>query len=377
MNKKLDQKGAVAILTVVIFATIITVLITAYLASSVTQTSEAQTYDFSTRAFYAAESGIQDTVREIKASGNIQDKTDCTPRPPNISGVIGTSIDFGLSYSCQLIHVNPSSLTGTVIPGEQSAMAQLIPSSGASPKKIVIRWSTQQPQDPNDPINSVITPRFTNKKTFTPNNSWISGNGVGNPVHALLRVSVIDHPKGTFSRDGADRISQRVVFLNPSSVSYKDADVDFKKSSNNVSQQQKEFINNAECYDSNSTPPPASNMGDFRCKQAIDISDYNFNSSSVYVRVGSVYRTTDFDIQLLDASSNPIPLSGGQINIDITGKAGVNTYRRIKQNFSLGGFQLQYGPDAALVAGEGICKQIVLTTNYNSFRSLCNPLATP
>ncbi len=367
MNKKLDQTGAVALITVVIFATIITVLITAYLRSAVSQQKESITYDFSNRAFYAAESGVQDTIREIRTNpALLTDKTNCTPRSASANF---EAPNFGLSYNCQLITLTPEALTGRVEPNRQSAMIRLEPVNPVSSPKLVLRWSSQA-VDPTDPV---LYPRQDPDKLFQPKSKWFWDFQPTKIIHPPLRVSVFDHPiSGNFTRG---QINQRQVILNPTSTSQ--GSVNFKKINNTVQTQQEELINNAECYASNSATQPAY-MNSYSCKQTIDISNgYSFSTSAIYARVGSIYGATNFSLELL-SNGTPVPLKNSQVLIDITAKAGDNTYRRLQQAVPVGNFQLQSGPNAALLAGEGICKQIVLgagtdTSVFNGNPG-CNPL---
>lgn len=370
MNKKLDQTGAVALITVVIFATIITVLITAYLRSAVTQQKESISYDFSNRAFYTAESGVQDTIREIRTNpALLTDKTICTPRSALANF---EAANFGLSYNCQLVTLTPEELTGRVEPNRQSAMIRLEPVNPVvTNPKLVLRWSSQLPLGSTDPV---LYPRQDSTKLFKPSSKWSYDLDPTKNIHPPLRVSVFDHPiSGNFTRG---QINQRQVILNPTSTSQ--GAVDFIKVNNTVQKQQEELINNAECYASNNTTQP-SYMNSYSCKQTIDINGYLFSgpsASAVYVRVGSIYGATNFSLELL-SNGTPVPLKNSQVLIDITAKAGDNTYRRLQQAVPVTNFQLQNGPNAALLAGEGICKQIVLgstDTTVFSGNAGCNPL---
>lgn len=370
MNKKLDQNGAVAIITVVIFATIISVLITAYLRSAVTSQKQSVDYDFSNRAFYAAESGVQDTIRLIRSdNAYLANKTDCDP-------VITSSTDFnaanfGLSYNCQLVTVSPAVLSGRVEPNKQSAMIRLEPSTPlVGSQNLVLRWSSQVPPGSSE---TVMYPKEGDSKLFKPISSWFLDDDGTQPIHPPLEISVFDHPSaGTFSRS---QISQRRAYLNPTDADNSDPSVNFTKASNSVPVQQEQLFSNAQCYISNVTPPSAAGMNSYSCKKTVDITGYNFSTSAIYVRISSLYSATDFSLELLD-NSTPVQLKNSQALIDITGKAGSNTYRRVQQAVPLSNFQIQSGPNAALVAGQGICKQFQLGTGTDVYNSNpgCNPL---
>lgn len=371
MNKKLDQRGAVAIISVVIFATIISVLITAYLRSAVVSQQQSTNYDLSTRAFYSAESGVQDTIREIRLdSSKLADKNTCSPF--SNSNPDFNAPDFGLSYNCQLITITPTKLTGEVIPNEQYAMIRLEPNAPvASDPKLVVRWSDQVQAGSTKPV---LYPRGGASKQFKPFSNWLVGANPSKPIHPPLEVTVIDHPIEPDSFARSD-INQRKVFLNPTKASNNnDGEVNFKKAANSVATQQDQLFNNAKCYESNEASIPPE-MDSYSCMETIDIKGYLFTDSAVYVRVGSIYGATNFSLELIDGV-NPVSLKNSQALIDITGKAGDRTYRRVQQAVPLSNFQIQYGPGAAIVAGEGICKQLVLGNDTSVFTSNtgCNPL---
>ncbi len=366
----MNQSGAVALISVVVFATIITVVITAYLRSAVSQQKESVNYDLNNRAYYAAESGVQDAVRAIKNTpASAVDKDTCTPLAGG--GLVGTSANFNLSYTCQIVDVDPAELTGTVSPNSQSVMIKLDPAVAppAGQYKIVVRWSPKSNTD-------VLYPRGTDEPLFPPNNQWFQGGNPAKPVHALLRVAVITHPAGSFSRTS---INQRVAFLNPTNEA---AGLDNSSTgyggwvlldtTDDMLTQQKGLFNNATCYDSNDPAIPAT-MGTYSCMRTIRLTNYNL-ANPTYIRIGSAYRSTDFSVTLTDNSGVVIPIKNSQVAVDVTGKAGENTYRRIKQTVKLDGYKIESGPDAALVAGEGICKQITLGGTVANYKSDCNPL---
>jgi len=360
MNKKLDQQGAIAIISVVIFATIITVLITAYLRSAVSQQAQSLSYDFSTRAFYAAESGVQDTVRALKSDTSlVKNKDSCAPMTGSEADF--GKPDFGASYSCQLIKVNPTTVTGSTSTNVEGALIKLQPQDlNAENTSLIVQWSTKI-GDQN------LYPRDGDTAQFPQTNRWFAGGRSGEPVHDLLRVEVVDHPNTSFSRDD---ITQRVAFLNPTKDTDADPSVDFSKSTpRDIKKEQKELFTNANCQTTEDR--------EYACKQTIDLGGYKFTDRSVYVRITSVYRNdTKFSVQLADTASALLPLTNTQVEIDVTAKAGDDTYRRIRQTVSLGGYKTQDldgGSASAVTVGEGICKNFVISNDPNTFNSGCTP----
>lgn len=381
--RRLNQNGAVSFLSVIIFTIIISVIILAYMQSATQQQRNASNYDFSTRAYYAAESGIQDTIRAFKSDTNLRQngKTDCGPLAPNNAGTIGAGPEYGLSYTCQLVTARPEAITGTIGPDSGTAMIRLDASGSpiqGNPDRyrLIIRWSL--PSADGDRIA-----RTNSQPQFEQLNSWNSSN-----YHALVRMSLIKAPKiGTFS---SNDISQRVLFLNPvhpdnGGVGNKP---DLLSSNASLETQQAELFHNARCYDSGSIPstgvsPPPHNgyacVASFTLDNTTGSGNYNLSTNAVYLRLSALYTTTNFSVSLgvQNAPATTYPLANIQGVMDVTGKAGTNVYRRVQQAVALNtGYSIDNEPDAALIGAEGICKYFSLGTTSATFNAnpKCNPL---
>lgn len=370
-RKRLNQTGAVSLISVLLFTLIITVLTLAYMQSAIRQQKNALNYDFSTRAYYAAEAGAQDAIRGM--GSNPASKTSCTPFTAGGNGVVGQD-DFGLRYTCQLITVNPSEMTGQLNAGE-TAMLQLNPSATPAPSgpyRLEVRWSLR--------AGEVRVPREVSEPVFPSYDQW---NESGSPLHALLRVGVISARKVNPTKDTT---KQRVIFLNPTSLSatahddgaFTGGSPVFSEVNDDILPQQETLVNNAACFPSNSVPVSRPDFGSYSCKRTIILSGYDLNSQAIYVRVGAIYEDTNFSITLTRqavADRTAIPMRNSQAVVDVTGSAYGEMFRRIQQRVSLGGYVKETGPDAALIAGEGICKQFSLTETIGGYRERCNPLA--
>lgn len=375
-SNNLNNSGAVSMLSVMIFAMIITVITTAYIASVTSQQQNALNFDQSVRAYYAAESGVQDTVRSLRIAPEklVDNKVTCPPWDGG--GTVGLDSRYNLSYTCQLV-TTPNDITGELQPGgAKNAIIKLEPSTPVpGPYKVVIRWSAKTTgKDTYYPSGRT----GASQKLLAKYHKWNRDNNPSEPLHAMLRATVIAHPTTNFSRSS---IKQRVMFLNPTRAADKDADPTLSYSDdslNNASySQQDQFITNAACYPSNNVTDTS--FGEYSCKAVINLGSggnamgYNLSSQALYLRLSSVYRSTNFSVELLNASGTGIDLKNGQAAIDITGKSGTSTFRRIKQTVSVGGYFEDSMPDAALVSAEGICKLYSLTNSYASFSSECNP----
>lgn len=360
--KKLNTSGAAAMMTVVFFALIITIVTTVYMRTIVSQVKNSLTYDLGTRAYYSAESGVQDAARalangvpsSLMASGQNTCKTSS-------GAYLGGTGQFtsSLGYSCQIVETTPQSIDGSVSPNpspnSQSALMRLEPATASASDqvhKIVIRWAK--------PEHGGVSRNDANK-SFSPLSNW--------NFYALLRASVIDLPRsGTINRTA---ITQRAIFLNPAS-SASSGTVTMDK---NAAQLQRDVVGDGKCYNGVNAE-----TGDYRCKMTIDLRNYNLSSTGrqLYLQLGALYRTADFSVSMERCSSSGtscavIPLQGVQAHIDVTGRAN-NVYRRVRQTVPIkGGYTTSTWMDAAIVAGEGICKNFEVGTAANQFEPECNP----
>lgn len=363
--KRLNQEGAVSIISVVIFITIITIVVSAYLVSAISQQRTAVNFDMGTRAYYAAESGVQDMVRYAAQTPTVDPtKDDCLPLKGGAeSGQLGNE-DYGVTYTCQIVSSKPTEITGQARPNEVTAMFRLSPgaSVGATPK-LVIKWSSSTSLastsvSPGGAPPETLVPRTDGSKVLPQLTNWKNSNGQA--YHAMIRLNVVSHPKtGPF---GSSAIKQHVIFLNPASTA---EPATITQDSDSVGSEGR--ITNARCVESSGA------TAGYSCEMSIDLKDYKFDDDSVYVRVGALYRPTNFSVQLMENPTTPVSLINAQATIDVTGRAK-DVYRRVKQTFPIkGGYFEDRGPDAAVVAGEGICKLFSITNDPSNFSSNCDP----
>lgn len=375
--RKLNQKGAVSLLSTMIFATIVTVLITAYMMTALAQQRQAATHDFSTRAYYTAESGIQDAIRALNDGLPIGDSDDCTPLGEGV-GTVGV-VGINLAYTCQLVTEGVNGAPGIIhdVTTNQTAMIRLNPQdrSISGPYRLVIRWSPSNPLEPR-------YARGVAASVFPVASTWRQGGSEYRPIHSLMRVGVIDHPQTNFSRGD---VRQRVTFLNPTMGTSSSVDSDpagrvVFQNSDGLSRQQIDLINYAECYDYGAGGIPAGHTvagaGSYLCRRTIELgTGYSFGTREIYVRISPFYRDTRFYLELQSADGNAIDLEGGQATIDVTGRAANGVFRRVQQVVNASGdIVLDDGPDAAVVVAEGICKHFAVSLSQGGFIPGCDPL---
>ncbi len=352
--KKLNQAGAVAMISVVLFSIIISILAMAYARTIIAQQRQSVNYDLSTRAYYAAEAGVQDAIRELNTNADVlkdgQDtcKNGAQYLGGSADGTLGDS-QGALAYTCQLVDPTPSVLSGSTT--SDSVLWQIKPAAPTGSYKVTINWSNPSSGDPE------LVPRGDGSKLMPPVESWAD-----NGYHPLLRASFILAPANATRSD----YGQEVFFLNPTSQTATDIIVNPQAG---VQQNASKVTNNAKCL--------GGNNGAYKCTQTFSVPSGLVNSGSLYLVVHSVYAKTNYKVSLADAvTGKEIGFKNNVVTVDVTAKAG-NVFRRVKQQVPVdGGYKESWFDASGLVVGDGICKLFTVGTTASQFSSGCNPLSS-
>lgn len=357
--KSLNQKGAVSLISVLIFSTIITIVASAYMSSIVSQQRQSITYDHSNRAYYAAESAVQDAARALLSDPNLRQngQNSCRPLRPAPEPTYNQQVQ-NIGYTCQLITVNPTSIVEQVDPA-RSAFLQLRPADTSLPSgqewRLRIRWSRDT--GPEGGAGEKV-PRADNSKLFPPLSQW--GNEDGEPYHPVLRFALISVPNSGITRSN---VRQRTLFLNPTQAA-ETLQLNFTEP-----QPDESVVRNANC----------TVTGSYGCEFTVRLSssDYRFTSHKHYILVRSLYEGTDFEVTLQRCTASnvctEVSLTNTQAVIDVTAQSN-QVFRRIQQRVRLtNDDKIFNGLDGVITAGDGICKTFKLGTTAAQYEAGCDP----
>ncbi len=386
--KRLNQSGAVSLLSVVVFSLIITVIVTVYLRVGLDLQQEANNYDFSTRAYYAAESGVQDAVRGLNANPLLLTTGQDTCKTSGGSYVGGTGdLGNGMGYTCQLIDTKVDEITGSTANGPVTVRIRPEAPVSTDQYALSINWSKRY--DPSDGANVGYIPLVPRddapSRLFPPEANWRADDpDLGNAaVHPVMRTTLLSVPTTNIT---SSNILQKVYFLNPTTENSGAVAPSSLLDAQDFSAQAAEsIVQNVKCYrnDTEDVYIPGLDFNGYSCKRSLFFSGSLYNSNDLYVRLSSIYGATDFSItlhkytQASDTLGDMQKLIGSQATIDVTGKAG-DTFRRVKQTVPIGtGYSVDMFPEAALVAGDGICKYFSIGASAAQFSSGCNPTNPP
>ena len=221
-TNKLGHKGAASLLTVIVLAIVLALITTGLLRLSIQDQRSAIDDDLSNRAFFAAESGINDglvglerVVRDGSISSGELDALEVDncrvhhaggPADPILSPD-GTNLDeLNISVVCQLIDPTPDILESRLSEDENVQFELNPDSAGALPNGLVIRWHLIGSIEGADG-STISTP--TTDTDFPPKNNWISN------APPIIRINLFSTPRsGTFTSN--DFVSRNHVgFLFP------------------------------------------------------------------------------------------------------------------------------------------------------------------
>ncbi|HEX8762818.1 MAG TPA: pilus assembly PilX N-terminal domain-containing protein [Candidatus Saccharimonadales bacterium] len=338
-NLRQSEQGMIAIMTTIVLMIVISLIVLGF--AQIARRNQRETLDrqLSTQAFYAAETGINDTRKIIQEAVNnnltVTDKTQCGG-----SGVSGfyaalnpdIDTDKNIKYTCLLVDASPKTLQYSNV-GNPATVIPLISDSGANIRSVQLKWNTKEDTDtPTDGCPTSVN-------TFVPNTggSWPCGFGV-------LRIDLVP-TQGSLTADSL-RDDTMTVFAVPFASGGATA------------------INYAPSYgNSNNRIGVACDDID-GCSLRIDIPG-GAAANSFHMRVSSIYRENTLSVQGQNAAGTALEIRGAQAVIDVTGKAQ-DVLRRIKVAIPLRTTSKNLHSDYAIEMNGSLCKRYSIMQGYIS-----------
>lgn len=361
-----DQRGAMAMFTVVFLALLLSIVTLSFVRLSVTEQRQASDDALTTRAYYAAESGLEDAKRALvlqfdNNSGNDPDNLNADVcRPAEINSPIDPAINVDgnavLSdalqtyYTCQRINLTPPDYQAEIERWESITVPlSSAPDSNGVPQTfniVEIEWH-QQGGDFNGDYTLDSPDPSPNLPTFPDWNAGLGAGGIGYP--AMLRTQF-------FSTDITNTL-RRVHFNSVAAVVRPATGGSAIPSI--TSSTYDEHVHNVDCQDS-------AVDGEYVCSARF--SGFNNPSPRVYyLHLTALYRATNIKISLFEAN-DPRSMQDAQAIIDVTGQAG-DVFRRIEARVGL--TNVYPLPDYAIWSNEEICKDFTIATTINHYLNNC------
>ncbi len=338
-TKQRGEDGLVAIIVATIIMVILSLITLGF--ARLMQREQRQSLDrsLSTQEFYAAESAVNDAVRKIQdvSSPYILDKNDCRS-DATFTGAVNSAA--GAQYTCLLIDQAPPTLEYTQ--GSISTTAsRIIPVRAETGVPIgQMRFAWEDPNLPTTDAAVTSTPQFNCGAPSLPvATAW------NRRTPGILRLDII--PADTLNRQNLID-STMSLYLYPSSAGCNGAGVTSINYSDNNDPSEKGKIVRVNCTAGQSPRD---------CEVIIVMDMADPKPSQYYVRVKSIYHSSDMTMRIYDTASSPAqqPIRGAQVQIDATGKVN-DILRRVQVRVPV--YKSYPIPEFVLQTTDSICKQI-------------------
>lgn len=301
-----DQSGAIALITTIIISLMLLLITTSFITIVISGSRQSSDSESSIRAYYQAESGVEDAIGKIKVNHNYE-QPDCDT---NISGSGNTG------WSCQIIKNTQNVLQGKLEKTDDAKQFDLIGSNQFNSFRL--EWDT--------------SPTHTNFLSSLP-----AAGAYSSDRPAVMEMTIISYPKNGVI--AASQVNIRNILIVPGAGPGSfDASAALGSPGNNPIR--------ASC----------TSTGTYRCGVTID----RLNNSKAYLlRLRSRYTIADYKMTFWSGNGlggGLVQVSDGTATIDVTGRTG-NVYRRViyKVPYNKG---VAPGLDYVIYSDANVCKDL-------------------
>ncbi|MEX1058936.1 MAG: hypothetical protein WEC17_00645, partial [Candidatus Saccharimonadales bacterium] len=333
-----NQQGIASIIVVFIITILITLVSLGFARLMDRALQNVTSNQLGAAADYAAQSGLNDAIAEVKKNPLLT-ASDCnTLTGP--SGLLEAKKVLSASgpteYTCVLIDPVPGDLEFQNILAYNSQVIKLQPDSG-NLLKVMFSWEATAASSQN---SSASFPNFLSE------NSW----GLRRPV---LRVTLYPVGSGGALRPVSE---SRTYYLYPSSGGTQVGSVSYGSPSGTIVRGNCSSQNTAGLFNGSA---------DKACN--VVISGLNTSVPYYIARITPIYKTADVIIKANNGSNEAVKFEGAQSVIDVTGKSNT-AVKRIQARVSTGGIGgINAGdnsiPEDAIRSANTICKRIIVPSD--------------
>jgi Tfp pilus assembly protein PilX len=378
-----EERGFASIVVALILVIILALVTTGFAQLARREQQSALDKQLANQAYYAAESGVNDVIRGIKAGlqspvpGGVTPITVATPGIGSNKCVNPVSLGLNavidavndVQYTCVIVNMTPPTLSYDVKAGSQrsSTFTPVPAPSGPTTISLTIQWGSGDATPANQHTNfraSAATP------SFPPSSTWNAPNG----SPPLLQFSVTPFDSNNFSRASlTSNTFTAYLYPTSSSLGFNPCPAGVNAGTTtctayNLAQQAP--IVKARCQNS-ATPP---------CSVTVFSIPYNPVGANTYlINFLDFYDDAAVNVNNLTIGGSTVNFGNAQDYIDVTGKAR-NVLKRIR--VSVTPSTPIPTPNAAIQAKD-ICKHFQTApqgtdfldasgTNQNGTNDACN-----
>jgi hypothetical protein len=343
-----DQSGMVSIIVAMLIMFLLTLTVLAMSHNANREQRQALDRQLSSEAFYAAESGIGDTIDYIRQTpgANVEKLTDCGPLSPAYSNQIDGEL---VKYSCILYDKHPTTLDYGKIDTDKAEMIPLQSATGL--KTLIINW-----QQADGSGNVSGCPTHVAGDTFKPAATWSVDCSAG-----MLRQELISLQD--LNRDALIN-NDSIVYIFPQNA----ATAPGLLGTNGYGALGP--ANQGSVVRGSCSNPPAADIH-FAKPKLCYYQTTNINLAAnqrMYLRLRSIYKANTVSIAGIDASGNPVKFENAQIVIDSTGKAN-DVLKRLQVRVPV---QTEYATDDfGIHTADDVCKLLGVYPNFGQSLAPC------
>lgn len=317
-----SEQGIVAIFSVMIIMGLLTLIAVGF--SVIARTAQRNTTDnqFSTQAFYAAESGVNDAARVLVDTPTLE-KTDCLSMPTEFNYTYAD--EFNAGYTCVLIDgtVDDQRFDSVPVIGTGSPIVTPINTGATAIQHLEFEWDSLNGTDPAG------TTAFVGNSPILPDRTtW--GNRVG-----IVRVDLVPLTVG-LNRD--QLINGSYTFLLYPRTGGSGAGT----------------VTNATTADKGSTIEGNCGVTGLRCRASVTLA--GAPSGNYMMRIMSYYNPVTIVERAYDAGGVQLIQVGAQAIVDVTGKSN-DVFRRIQVRLPVRA--REFNEPFSILSADTLCKRLV------------------
>lgn len=310
-----DERGVVSMLAVLLVSILLTIITLSIIRQTLDEQRLATDLSLSTKAFYAAEAGIEDALHTLATTDSLAADSTCSGDTTFIEQDVS-------AYTCRLVEGGSDTFEGQVPPVD----ALQLNLTGSQFSRLGLGWFRRNIDEPVGLGNISYYINNPSSKPF---------NGV-----PMLRLELIRYPlSGSFNRNA---IEQAVLFLRPISSG----------GTANITPTFSHYTAGATILNANCPDPGAAGAGNYVCN--FELRSLNTDSYNYVLRLSAIYNDSfvSFRLQTRDSSSLPVA-NNLQTVVDVTARAN-DIYRRVR--YRLPNQANGLTPQFAILSDDVICK---------------------
>lgn len=338
------QSGAVSMITVLFVTMIFTVLVLGFVRLMISEQRQATDDDLSSRAYFAAESGVEDAkaalAEYMMSGGSFSPTQQATAESCDTFGQEFLIDEPGLEteVTCQTIEPNLSDVLADSVPAWHSFLIPLRTQENYS--RLQLEW--------HRPENDGTTFNLRGSELSLPvPDDWLVAQHPAALKMTLIRAS----STGNFDEDAIIE-DTRIVHMLPSSSGVNS----FDTSASNFGLGGGDSLPRVACQPSGSIE-----VDSYSCEA--NFTNLSSNNFDYYVMLTPLYRSASIRLSLYNSAGDAVDISNAQAEVDVTARAG-DVFRRVRARVLLTDPSLALIPDLAVGANE-VCKNYVLRANQD------------